>query len=313
MLRVVGKRLVVAIPLIVAVASISFLFLQITPGSPASVILGTRATPEGIRELDHKLGLDQPLPTQYGDYLSELVHGTLGHSLLNGQSVTGLLASRLQVTLSLAILATLVSAVVGMWLGTFVATRRGWYDRVLTPVSGLGLAMPSFWLGTLLVLLLAIHTHALPATGYVPIERSVVQWAYHLVLPVVALSAALVAAIARQTRVAMIEELGRDYVRALRAAGVPRRSIVWRHALRNASIPVVTTLGLQFVGVLGGAVIIEQVFSLPGVGSLVLQAANSHDVPVVQGVVVASAVVVLVVNLVLDLVLMALSPKVRRA
>lgn len=312
MLRVLGKRLIVAIPLIFAVASISFLLVQITPGSPASVILGTQATPQGIKQVNHALGLDKPILIQYVNYLRQLVHGTLGHSLINNQSVMSLLIPRLQVTLSEAILATIVSAIIGMWLGTLVATHGGWADRVLTPTSGLGLAMPSFWLGTILVLLFAIRSHVLPATGYVAIQTSPVQWAIHLVLPVVALSLALIAAITRQTRAQMITELEKDYVRTLRAAGVSRRSIVWRHALRNASIPVVTMLGLQFVGVLGGAVIVEQVFSLPGIGSLVLGAATTHDIPVIQGVVVVSAVVVMAVNLVLDLVLMLLSPKIRR-
>lgn len=313
MFRVIGRRVAVAVPLILAVASISFLFLAVTPGTPATAILGTNATSQAIAAINHKLGLDQPILTQYGHYLSHLIHGTLGQSLLSGQSVTSLLVSRLQVTLSLAVLATIVSAVVGMWLGTITATRGGWTDRTLTPLSGVGLAMPSFWLGTLLVLLFSLKTHILPATGYVPIQTSPIRWADHMILPVVALSLALIAAIARQTRTAMINELNKDYIRSLRAAGVSRRSVVWRHGLRNASIPVVTTLGLQFVGVLGGAVIIEQVFSLPGVGSLVLQAANQHDIPVVQGVVVACAIVVMLVNLALDLVLMLLSPKVRRA
>jgi peptide/nickel transport system permease protein len=310
--RVVGRRLIVAIPLIFVVASISFLFVLITPGSPASIILGTQATPQGIKQINHELGLDKPVLTQYLHYLSQLAHFTLGHSVLNNQSVMSLLVPRLQVTLSEAVLATVVSAVIGMWWGTLAATRRGWVDRVMTPISGLGLAMPSFWLGTILVLLFAIRSHVLPATGYVAVQTSPLQWARHLVLPVLALSLPLVAAITRQTRTQMMVELEKDYVRALRAAGVPRWSIVWRHALRNASIPVVTTLGLQFVGVLGGAVIVEQVFSLPGLGSLVLQATTTHDIPVVQGVVVASAVIVMAVNVLLDVVLIALSPKMRR-
>jgi peptide/nickel transport system permease protein len=313
LLTLLVRRLAEAIPIVLAVASLSFFLVQLTPGSPASVILGTAATPEAIAKLNGALGLDRPLLVQYADYLDHLIRGDLGRSMISGEPVITQVLQRLPVTMSLALLATIVSTATGVLIGVVAAIRGGAIDRILTVLSGLGLAFPNFWVGAVLALVFALQLHLFPATGYTPPLQSLAAWAWHLTLPVITLSMGLVAAIARQTRTAMLAEFARDYLRSLRAAGVGRSAIVWKHALRNASIPVITTLGVQFVAVLGGAVVIEFYFALPGIGALVVSAATSHDLFVVQGIVVASAVIVLLVNLAIDLLVSALNPKVRRA
>lgn len=307
------RRMLEAILLVFLVASASFILIQLTPGSPADIILGTNATLEGIAKINHALGLDQPLPVQYFNYITSLARLDLGRSLINNQAVDVIVVSRLPVTMSLAVLATIVSSAVGILAGAVAATHGGVADRVITTLSGVGLALPAFWVGAVLVLLLGIRLQLLPAAGYTQPSESVTEWISHLVLPVTALALGQVAGITRQTRGSMLTEAEKPYVRALMAAGVSRRSIVWRHMLRNASIPVVTTLGLQFVGVLGGAVVIEYLFALPGIGTALMSAATTHDIPILQGLVVLSAVVVLIVNLVVDVLVVFLNPKARRA
>lgn len=302
-------RLVQAIPVVLVVATISFVLVQLMPGSPAEAVLGQRATPEAIARLEAEQGLDRPVLVQYVDSIVSLLRLDLGTSLVSGAGVLDLLGDRLPITMSMALLGLAVSAVVGIGIGAYAAVRGGWWDGVLTSLSGLGLAVPNFWLGSIAVLVFAIWWDLLPATGYVAFGRDPAQWLVHLVLPVGVLAVIQVASIARQTRTAMQEQLRQDYVRALRATGTPRRVIVWKHALRNASAPVVTTLGLQFVGVLGGTVIIEQVFGLRGIGSLMVEAANVRDVPLLQGIVVFSAIVVLAVNLLVDVLSVLLNPR----
>jgi peptide/nickel transport system permease protein len=307
------RRLLEAILLVFLVASASFILIHLAPGSPADIILGTNATPEGIAKINHALGLDQPLFFQYVTYITSLARFDLGSSVINNLPVGAIVWSRLPVTMSLAVMATILSSAVGILAGAVAATRGGILDKVLTTLSGVGLALPTFWVGAALVLVFGLTLRLLPGAGYTQPGDSLAGWLGHMILPVTALSLGQVAGIARQTRGAMLTEAERPYVRALLAAGVGRRSIVWKHMLRNAAIPVVTTLGLQFVGVLGGAVVIEYLFALPGIGSALLSAATSHDIPILQGLVVLSAVIVLVVNLLVDLLVVFLSPKARRA
>jgi peptide/nickel transport system permease protein len=307
------RNLAGAIPLILLVATVSFLLVQMTPGSPAEVILGTSATPDEIARVNAELGLDRPIIEQYAGYIADLARGNMGKSLISGQPVSKLVGSRLPVTMSIALLAALFSTLIGVLLGVAAAVRSGPIDRAVTTLSGVGLALPNFWVGALLVFGFSLTWKWLPATGYISLGESVIGWGKHLLLPVVTLTIAQLAAITRQTRSAVLLEAGKDYVRSLRAAGVSERSILWRHILRNASIPVATTLGLQFVAVLGGAVVIEFYFAVPGIGALIVASAQSHDIPVIQGIVVMSAVIVLAVNLLIDLIVGLLNPKVRRA
>ena len=313
LVTLVLRRIAVAIPMLLAVATVTFLLMQLVPGSPAAAILGTNATPEQYERIENKLGLNDSLIQQYGRFMSNLVRGDLGKSWVGGQSVTELVTSRLPVTLSLAVLATGIALVVGILIGSFSAIKGGTADRAMTSASGLGLAVPSFWLAGVLVLLFSVQLGWLPATGYVAFADGPSAWLQHMILPVAALALVQIATIARQTRSEMIRVLDQDFIRTLRATGIPRRSVIWKHGLRNASIPVVTVLGLQFVAVFGGAVIIERVFALPGVGSLTLDAATSNDAPVVIGVVVITAAMVLLVNLVIDVAYWVLQPRIRFA
>jgi peptide/nickel transport system permease protein len=306
-------RVALGIPLVLLVATASFFLVQLTPGSPAAAVLGTRATPEAIVEFERRLGLDQPLISQYLDYLGELLTLNFGKSWLTGESVGSIVGVRLPVTITLAVLATLIAMAIGIAVGAIAARRGGWTDRILTGASGVGLALPNFWLASILVLVFSLGLGIVPATSYVSFFDEPGEWANHLILPVTTLALAMIASFARQTRAAMLEQLESDYVRTLRASGTPEVLIVWKYALRNAASPVITTAGLQFVGVLGGAVIIEQVFALPGMGRQVVQAASTRDLPVVLGVVVFSAIVVLIVNIFIDLLVNLLNPKARRS
>jgi len=313
MIRLVIRRVLLGIPLVLVVATVAFFLVQFTPGSPAAAVLGTQATPEAIARFEESLGLNRPLLVQYAEYMGRLITFNLGESWLTRESVGSLLASRLPVTVSLAVLATLVAMVIGILIGTAAAVRGGAVDRVLTAASGFGLALPNFWLASILVLLFSLRLGWLPATGYVDFLRDPGAWAAHLVLPVTTLAVAMVASFARQTRTGMIEQLSSDYVRTLDGAGTSRTSIIWRHTLRNAAAPVVNTAGLLFVGVLGGAVIIEQVFALPGIGRVIVQSASTRDLPVLLGAVVVSAIVVLIVNILVDVIVALLNPRARTA
>ncbi|HEX4444414.1 MAG TPA: ABC transporter permease [Galbitalea sp.] len=313
MLRFIARRVLIAIPILAIVVSFTFFLVQLIPGNPAQTILGKGATAAQIAAVNHQLGLDQPIGIRFLAFWGNTLRGNLGVSLINGQPVAQSIANALPVTLSLAISATLLTGIVGIGLGVLSAVRGGAVDRIVQGSSSVGMALPSFWLAVALVLVFSILLKLLPATGYTPITQSPGQWAYGMVLPVVAIGLAGVASISRQTRSAMLETLGKDYVRSLRAQGLPTRSIIYKHALRNASIPIVTNVGFQFIGVLGGAVIIEQIFALPGIGQLTNIAVSQHDIPVVQGAVIVTAAIVLLVNLLVDVIYLILNPKTRRA
>lgn len=313
MLRIVVSRLLFAIPLLLIITTFSFLLVSFIPGDPAATILGQAATPHQIAVLRTQLGLNDPLAVQYVHYLGHLLTGNLGTSYVvqPGASVASIVMTRLPVTLSLSISALIVTFVIGVLLGLLAALGGGVLGRAAQVVSLLGVSIPNFWLGVLLVLLFSISLKLLPATGYVPLGQSPLGWADSLVLPVVTLALASVAAVARQTRGAVNETLAQDYVRTLLAAGTPRVEIVFKHALRNAGIPVVSVLGFLFIGIFGGTIIIEQIFGLSGFGQLTISAVTDHDIPVIQGVVVVATIVVIIVNLVVDVLYVVLNPKAR--
>lgn len=311
MLKLVARRLAVSLPLLFILATTSFFLVHMIPGDPARTIIGPGATAGQYHAFDAKLGLYRPLVDQYGHWLADVLHGDLGASWLTGQPVVSSIDQSMPVTLSLVLISTVVATITGVALGVVGAHQGGWVDGITNGISGLGLALPSFWLAVLLVIVFAIWLKVLPATGYTYFSASPTSWARDLILPVVALSAAGAASIARQARAAMQESLAKNYARALRGLGLSRRSILIKHALRNAASPIINTIGLQFIGMLGGAVIIEQVFALPGVGRLTLDAVTSHDVPMVQGVVLYLAFVILIVNLATDLLHGWLVPRSR--
>jgi peptide/nickel transport system permease protein len=310
-LRSIGRRLWLSVPLLFGVSILTFVLESLTPGNPAAAILGTQATPETTAALSRQLGLNQPIYDQYWHWLERVLHGDLGRSILTQEPVTSLLDSRLSVTLSLIIGTVLVSSVLGIALGVASALRGGFLGRAVDALSLTGLAVPNFWLGYLLVLAFAIAWPIFPATGYVAIGDSSVDWLRSLVLPVFALSVGGISIIAKQTRDAMLDVLQREFIRALRARGVSQRSIVFKHALRNALPNVVTLIGLFVVSLLLGTTLIESVFALPGLGSEVVLATSQHDLPVIEGVALYFTLIVVVVFILVDSICAWLDPKVR--
>lgn len=314
MIRAALRWLASSVALLFAVSALTFLLSALAPGDAAKAMLSGQTTSysqEQYQQLRHELGIDQPLPVQYWHWLDRLLHGSLGTDLFSGQPITEALGGRLGASLSIIIGTVLVSALVGVAAGTFSAVRGGLPGRLVDGLSLLGLAAPNFWLSLLLVELFAVQYGLLPPTGYVPFGDDPVQWLRSLALPVLALSAGGSAFIARQTRDAMADVLGRPFIVALRAYGLPLRSIVFRHALRNAAIPVVTVLGLMFVSLLGGTVLIEGIFAIPGLGQQAVTASSTHNLPMIEGVAFYFTVIVIVVNLLVDLSYRWLNPKVR--
>jgi peptide/nickel transport system permease protein len=311
MLLYAMKRLAYSVPMLFGVSSLAFLLLNSLPSDIAQMKAGEDATPETIAAIRESLGLDRPLIERYIDWLGALLQGDLGTSWHNGQSVlSGILASA-PVTLSIVVLSLVLSLLVGVPIGVIAAVRGGRLDRVLVSGTVVALAIPNFWLALMLVLAFALTLSLLPATGFVPLEVDPSLWLQHLWLPVIAVATVAISSIARQTRSAMIENLGRDYVRTLRAAGIPERSVVYKHALKNSGVPILTTLGIQFVNLSGGSIIVEQVFAVPGLGQLTMTALARNDVPVVLGVLVVTGLAVVVINLAVDLLNSAVNPKVR--
>lgn len=305
------KNLVRSVVVLLVVTFVVFALMYGNGEGIARSVLGVNATEAGVDAKVSELGLDQSLLVQYWDWLSGVFTGDLGRSFYTGQSVSEALSQRVPVTLSVIIIALLLTAVFSVVLGVLAAVRGGWVDRVLQSVSVLGTAVPSFIVAIALVFAFAIRWRVFPATGYVSPDVSVSEWLASVALPVLALLIGSVASAAAQFRAAVLDTLGRDYVRTLRARGISERHVVFRHVLRNASAPGLTVLSLTLLGLLGGAVFIEQVFALPGVGQLANQSAQVSDVPMVMGTVLVTIVIVLVVNLVGDVAITILNPKAR--
>ena len=311
MLRIIARRLLLSVPLILVVSGITFVLESLVPGDPARSLLGVNASPQQYTALRQSLHLNLPVIQQYWLYLGNVFRGNLGTSIFTDQPVSQVVASRLPVTLSLVIGATVVAAVAGTLLGVYSATRGRLSRRVVDVVSLLGNALPPFWVALVLGTFFAVDLHWFPATGYTSVSQSPQAWLSSLVLPVAALSIGGVALIAKVTRDAMLATLQLDYIRTLRACGVSPRSVIWRHALRNSSLALVTTIGLTMISFFAGAVIIENVFVLPGLGNIVVTATNEHDIPVVQGIALTFAIVVIIINLLVDIAYGLLNPKVR--
>lgn len=288
-----------------------FAFVSLLPGNPARVILGPNATGDEVQALTTQLGLDQPVYVQYWNWLLDALRGDLGTSLYNGQPVTDAVAQSLPVTASLGAASIVVIAAFGITLGVASAVRGGWFGRFLDVLVLLGFAIPHFWLGLVLVGIFSSALGWFPAIGYVSIWESPAGWAYSLVLPVAMLAIGGITAVAKQTRESMLDTLRSDYIDALRAQGLSRPTILFKHALRNAAIPVTTVIGLVFVSLLSGSVLAEQIFVLPGLGRLTVEATTKQDLPMVQGTAVVFVLLVIVVNLLVDLAYGWLNPKVR--
>lgn len=313
MLKLILRRLWLSVTLLFGVSALTFVLESLTPGNPAATILGTQATPKTIASLTKELGFNKPIYVQYWRWLDDALHGNLGKSIFTGEPVSSILSSRLPVTLSLIIGTILVSTIVGISIGVASAKMGGRLGRLVDTISLLGLAIPSYWLGSLLVIAFALRIHALPATGYVTFGQSPVLWLKSLVMPVFALSVFGIAIVAKQTRDAMMDTFDREFIRALRSRGIRSRSIIFKHALRTALPNVVTLLALIVVSLLLGTTLIESVFALPGLGSEAVTATNLHDVPVIEGVAMYFTALTVVVFTLTDLVNAWLNPKIRGA
>jgi peptide/nickel transport system permease protein len=313
MIRATARWLAYSTALLFAVTVLTFVLSALAPGAAKAILSGqtTSYTPEQYQQLRHALGIDQPLPVQYWHWLSGLLRGNLGTDLFSGEPITQALNGRLGASLSIIVGTVLVSALVGVAIGVFSALRGGLAGKLVSGVSLVGLAAPNFWLALVLVELLAVQSPLFPATGYVAFGDDPLQWLRSLALPVLALSASGAAFIARQTRDAMADAMARDFIVALRAHGLPLRSIIFKHGLRNAAIPVVTLLGLLFVSLLGGTVLIESVFAIPGLGQQAVAASSTHNLPMIEGIAFYFTVIVVIVNLLVDLSYGWLNPTVR--
>ena len=308
------RRILAAIPILILVGLITFLLIHLTPGDPAAVVAGENASLEAIEAARHRLGLDQPFLLQFWHWLRAVSVGDLGTSFTSGRPVTDLIFDRMPITLSLTAGSTLIGVGLAVPLGVFAAIKRGSYlDRITIFGTSLGIAAPEFFIGLLLVLIVALNWGWLPATGYSPFAEDPVEYFRRLALPSLTLGLGVAAELARQVRGAMIDVLSRDYIQTARAKGLSTLSIIVKHGLKNASIPVVTVLGLQIRRLLGGAVIVEQIFAMNGVGSLAVRAVFLRDLPVLLGVALSTAVVVLFVNLLVDMSYGYFDPKVRTA
>ena len=313
MLRFVARRLLSGVVLIVVITAVTFFLLYAAGGNIARRILGQSATDATVAQKAHELGIDRPLITQFTDWVSHAVTGDLGVSWFTSEPVVSAITSRLAVTLSLVIGATILSAVIAVVLGVLAARRGGWIDRLVQLVTVIGFAVPGFLVALALVVFFAIQLHLFSATGYVPFTDSVGGWIGTVTLPIVALSLGSIAGIAQQIRGSMLDALRRDYVRTLRSRGLSETSVVYKHVLRNAGGPALAVLAVQFVGLFGGAVIVETIFAIPGLGQVAVGATGQGDIPLVMGLVIATAIIVVVVNLAVDLLQGFLNPKVRLA
>jgi peptide/nickel transport system permease protein len=297
-------RLGYTLPVLWLVVSVVFLLIHIVPGDPVEQMLGEGARPADISALRHSYGLDQPLGTQYLHYWRGVLHGDLGRSIRLNDSVTHLVLVRYPFTVELTAAALVLALLLSIPAGISAALHRGQArDHVLSVVSLLGLSFPSFALGPILILLVSIKLGWLPVSGAGDLS--------HLVLPAVTMGSALAAILTRMVRTSMLEELGQDYIRTARAKGLPERTVVYKHALRNAMIPVLTLIGLQFGALLAGAIVTETIFSWPGIGRLTVSAISNRDYPLLQGCILAVGLTYVLVNLATDVLYMVVNPRIR--
>ena len=314
MLRFVFSRLAAVVPVLFVVSCMVFLILRLAPGDPAAVIAGSSATNADIEQIRARLGLDRSLPVQFGIWLGRVLQGDLGYSYFLNKPVTELIAQRLEPTASLALGTILLAVLIAVPLGAIAAARMGgWVDRVLSVLSVAGFSIPVFVTGYVLIYLFSIQLDWLPVQGYRPLggKEGLAGWARHLILPWAALSIIYVALIARITRAAVSEALTEDYIRTARAKGVSEQEVLLRHALRNAAVPIVTVIGIGVALLIGGVVVTETVFAIPGLGSLTVDVVLNRDFPVIQGLVMFFAVSYVLINLLVDLSYLALDPRIR--
>ncbi len=334
MTRYIVRRMLIAVPVLLSITLIVFIMLHSAGGDPAVVMLGARASDESLAALRSELGLDEPLPVQYVDFVRGAVQGNLGTSYRSKQPVAHEVFSRFPATVELAIGAMFIATIIGLIAGTVAATRKNsFFDYSSTAMSLIGVSVPTFWLGIILIIIFGVELKWLPISGRVDprigadpnahflILNSFIHgdWAVfwdalkHLILPAFTLAAWPAAIIARMTRASLLESMGQDYIRTARAKGLKERTVIARHVFRNAMLPIITVAGLEFGGLLAGAVVTEQVFSWPGIGKLTVDAITNRDYQIVQGVVILVGVIFIVMNLIVDIVYVWLDPRIRYA
>ncbi|MER8543310.1 ABC transporter permease [Mesorhizobium sp. M1334] len=306
------RRLVSAIAVMAMVGVFVFLLLRMAPGDPAAMIAGRSATEEMIAGIREQLGLNDPMPVQFIRWVRDMLGGDFGTSIFAGRPVLELISQRLEPTLSLSILTMILSVTVGVCFGILAAWRSGGLiDRILTAFSAFAYSVPVFVIGFFLIYFLAIRLHWLPVQGYVPIAAGLGPWFGHLIMPTVALGLGYIAFIARITRSSMLEVLSEDYMRTAAAKGASSYAMLFHHALKNAGVPILTVIGLSFAWLIGGVVITETVFNLPGIGRLVVDAINNRDYPIIQSVLILVSGLYVLINLTVDLAYTLIDPRIR--
>jgi peptide/nickel transport system permease protein len=314
MLELVVKRLVLSIPTLFLVTLMVFALQKLLPGDPITAMAGEERDPEVIQMLRDKYHLDDPIPSQYFHWLGNALRGDLGVSLRTQEPVMKLIASKLPVTMELSLLSIIIALAIGISMGVLAAVRKGtWVDYSANIVALSGISIPNFWLGVLLILVFSVKLQWLPASGYVPFSEDPVQNLKTLLLPSLVLGTGLSAVLMRHTRAAMIAIMKADYIRTARAKGLLSKKVILKHALRNALIPIVTLTTLLFGELLGGAVLTEQVFTIPGFGKMIVDSVFNRDYSVVQGVVMVVAIGFLFLNLLADVLYVLINPRMRNA
>lgn len=312
MLNFLFRRLLSTLPVLLVVAVLVFLMLRLTPGDPAAVLAGDAATTEQIGQIRASLGLDRSVPEQFAIWFGNLLTGDLGQSYYYKLPVTQLIAQRLEPTLSLALITIVIAVLVAVPLGVLAAWRfGGWLDRVLMGFSVLGFSVPVFVLAYLLIWLVSLKLGWLPVQGYKRVADGLGPWLLHLLLPACTLSVIYIALIARVTRASVLETLGEDYIRTARAKGLPEAKVLLRHALANAAVPIVTVIGIGVALLIGGVVVTESVYAIPGLGRLTVDAVLARDFPTIQGVILFFSAIYVLINLAVDLSYVFFDPRIR--
>src|SRR5271170_1317103 len=312
MLTYVARRIFATLPVMAIVALFVFSLLYIAPGDPAVVIAGDQASPADVERIRQSLGLDQPFLVQFGSWLWHILHGDLGTSIFTNLPVSSLIAQRIEPTLSLMAITLVLTIIIAVPLGVVAAWKAGsWVDRAIMTFAVFGFSLPVFVVGYILAYVFALKFEWLPVQGYTPISQGLWPWLQNLILPAVALGCVYIALIARITRAAMLEVLQQDYIRTARAKGVAQSGILFVHALKNASVPIVTVIGIGIALLIGGAVVTESVFAIPGLGRLTVDAILRRDYPLIQGLVLLFSFIYVLVNLAIDILYTLLDPRIR--
>ncbi|WP_022720904.1 ABC transporter permease [Rhodopseudomonas sp. B29] len=310
-LLLIGRRIAATVPVLIAVALIAFVLLRISSGDPVAQLAGDNATPEAIAAIRARLGLDQPMIIQFLQWGWRVLHGDLGTSIVSGTPVLRLIGQHTAPTIAVSLMTMLVSVVIGVPLGVYAAWRRGGIvDQLTSVMTTAGFAVPTFAVGYVWIYLLSMQAGLFPVQGYVPLSGGVGRFLWHLTLPVLTLSFVYIALIARVSRTSLLEVMSDDYVRTARAKGLPERTVIFRHALRNAAVPIVSIIGIGVALLIGGVVITESIFNLPGLGRLTVDSVMARDYPVIQAVIIVFGGVYVLINLLIDLSYAAFDPRI---